>query len=81
MPAGETPIYSNAAFQPLAMAYEAITGESFDTAFQTALVDQLDLTRSFWRPPGNDSNSLIVEPATGLIPGPWWNYDFGLEGP
>lgn len=81
VPAGQTPIYSNVAFQLLAMAYDAITGESFDTAFNTALVKPLSLTRTFLRLPRNDTNALIVEPASDFFPGPWWDFDLGLKAP
>jgi CubicO group peptidase (beta-lactamase class C family) len=58
----ETPIYSNEAFQLLAMAFENITGEAISDAFESGLMEPLNLKRSFWKPPSNDSNAVVVNP-------------------
>ena len=58
----DTPIYSNEAFQLLAMAFENITGEAISDAFESGLVEPLNLKRSFWKPPVNDSNAIVVNP-------------------
>ncbi len=59
----QTPTYSNEAYQLLAMAYENITGEAFTDAFKTALVEPLQLRRTFWKSPRNDSNTMRVDTA------------------
>jgi CubicO group peptidase (beta-lactamase class C family) len=58
----QTPVYSNPAYQLLAMAYENITGEAFEAAFETGLVKPLGLKRTFWTWPKNDSNTVHVDP-------------------
>ena len=74
------PIYSNPAFQLLAMAYEQITHEDFDTAVKRVLLDPLGLRRTFWRPPSNDSNAAVVEQLDPSF-SRTWDYDLGIQGP
>lgn len=57
----QTPIYSNEAYQLLAMAYENITGEDFADAVESALLDPLGLKRTFWTTPMNNSNTMLVD--------------------
>ncbi|KIV81878.1 hypothetical protein PV11_04028 [Exophiala sideris] len=57
----QTPIYSNEAYQLLAMAYENITGEALADAFEASLVKTLKLKRTFWSTPKNDSNIMWVD--------------------
>jgi CubicO group peptidase (beta-lactamase class C family) len=57
--------YGDESFQLLAMAYELITGEAFPDAFKSAIVDPLNLERTSWTFPMNESNIVIVDP-TGV---------------
>ncbi|KEF57061.1 uncharacterized protein A1O9_07251 [Exophiala aquamarina CBS 119918] len=58
----DTPIYSNEAFQLLGMAFENITGEAISDSFKSDIAKPLDLKRSFWTPPINDANAMVVNP-------------------
>jgi CubicO group peptidase (beta-lactamase class C family) len=73
----QTPVYSNEAYELLAQAYLRITGETLGTAFQTGMVNPLNLTRTFWTPPKNDSNMVRVD----MEPDGTYEMDLGAEDP
>jgi CubicO group peptidase (beta-lactamase class C family) len=59
--AWQTPVYSNEAYQLLALAYENITGEGFPEAFKSGLVEALNLKRTSMAPPTNKSNTVLID--------------------
>ncbi|KAF7717343.1 Beta-lactamase domain-containing protein [Penicillium ucsense] len=71
-----TPVYSNAAFQILAYALEAMTGESFERLLHEDIVVPLGLEATSYSKP---------DMPVGLIPTQdgehWWSFDLGDEGP
>ncbi|KAL1894019.1 hypothetical protein Sste5346_006161 [Sporothrix stenoceras] len=74
-----SPAYSNAAFQILAYALENMTGSTMPELFDKHLVQQLNLTGTFYTvPPDNVT-------ANGMIPYnttySWWNADALDEAP
>lgn len=72
-----TPVYSNLAYQLLAMAYEGITGEVFAEAVYSHVARPLNLTRSFWDAPANDPNIISV-PFDNGTPAEW---SMGIQNP
>jgi CubicO group peptidase (beta-lactamase class C family) len=68
-----TPIYSNIAFQILAYAIEGMTNKSFDSIFESSIIEPLDLKRTSLQPPQSTQD--------GIIPGDelssWWNVTTG----
>ncbi|PYI28273.1 beta-lactamase/transpeptidase-like protein [Aspergillus indologenus CBS 114.80] len=76
VPTASTPTYSNAAFQILGYALEAMTGQSYQTLLSRDLIRPLNLTRSSYNKPAD---------RLGVIPGDvettWWTYSLGDETP
>jgi hypothetical protein len=62
------------------MAYENITGESMEDAFNSAIKEPLGLSRVVWRQPGNDSNVIDVDFEHPLI-GFKFQEDLGTYNP
>ncbi|KAH8772939.1 beta-lactamase/transpeptidase-like protein [Hyaloscypha finlandica] len=73
---GETPAYSNVAFQILSYALETMTGRSYQTSLQDKLLKPLNLAHTFYTTP-NES--------VGVIPGnpssTGWTNNLGEESP
>ncbi|KAH8793719.1 beta-lactamase/transpeptidase-like protein [Hyaloscypha sp. PMI_1271] len=57
---GETPAYSNVAFQILSYALETMTGRNYQTSFQDKLLKPLNLAPTFYTTP-NESVGVIPE--------------------
>ncbi|RAH73667.1 serine hydrolase domain-containing protein [Aspergillus aculeatinus CBS 121060] len=76
VPTASAPVYSNAAFQILGYALEAMTGQSYQTLLSRDLIRPLNLTRSSYNKPAD---------RLGVIPGDvettWWTYSLGDETP
>ncbi|RAL15086.1 serine hydrolase domain-containing protein [Aspergillus homomorphus CBS 101889] len=76
VPTASIPIYSNAAFQILAYALEAMTGQSYQTLLTRDMIRPLNLTRSSYSKPAD---------RYGVIPGDvettWWAHSLGDETP
>jgi CubicO group peptidase (beta-lactamase class C family) len=53
------------------MAYEGITGETFEQAFYEHVAKPLNLTRSFWDAPANDSNEIRISFLSTGAPAEW----------
>ncbi|KAH8658115.1 beta-lactamase/transpeptidase-like protein [Xylariales sp. PMI_506] len=75
-----SPVYSNEAFQILAMAVENITGEDFGKSFQEAIIKRLGLTKTFWRRP-QDMSDIIDVKLDDPIEGHAFDYDLGIYTP
>ena len=73
---GETPAYSNVAFQLLAYAYEEISGKVFATGLQSTVLTPLGLTRTSYTAP---AASLGVIP--GSVSDTEWSFSMGEESP
>jgi len=73
---GETPAYSNVAFQILSYALETMTGRNYQTSLQDKLLKPLNLAHTFYTTP-NES--------VGVIPGnpssTGWTNNLGEESP
>lgn len=73
---GETPAYSNIAFQIFSYALEGITGKSFQSSVEDGVLKPLNLSSTFYTTP-NDT--------LGVIPGSWkdtqWAVQLGEETP
>lgn len=76
MPTSSTPIYSNAAFQILGYALEAITGRSYQDVLRQDLLEPLHLTRTFYDTP--DISLGVIPMAQGEK---YWNFAMGDETP
>ncbi|KIN00494.1 hypothetical protein OIDMADRAFT_104394 [Oidiodendron maius Zn] len=72
-----TPLYSNAAFQILSYALEGMTNKSFADSFNSALVQPLNLSRTFLNSPPNNIDAII--PGNELTS--LWGFDIGDESP
>ncbi|PYH85462.1 beta-lactamase/transpeptidase-like protein [Aspergillus uvarum CBS 121591] len=76
VPTVTTLVYSNAAFQIIGYALEAMTGQSYQTVLSQDLIRPLNLTRSSYNKPAD---------RLGIIPGDvettWWAYSLGDETP
>lgn len=72
-----TPVYSNAAIQILAYALEGMTNKSFKDSFNTALVQPLNLSRTFLNKPPNNINAIIPGDELSSL----WGFDIGDEAP
>ena len=72
LPASQTPMYSNMAYQLLAYAVENITGQAFPAMVEENLIKPLRLTRTFLSPPLNDTDAVTVD---------GWTIDLGGEAP
>ncbi|KAJ5822829.1 hypothetical protein N7447_005169 [Penicillium robsamsonii] len=75
-PTSSTPVYSNAAFQILGYAIEAITGKDFEDVLTYELLKPLNLSRTFYNTP---DISLGVVPTSGGQK--YWNFPMGDETP
>ncbi|CAI7653968.1 unnamed protein product [Penicillium pancosmium] len=75
-PISATPAYSNAAFQILGYALEAIKNDTFENLFESQLVGALNLSHTFYATPS---------PSLGVIPqgqgADFWKMDLGDENP
>ncbi|UPL02815.1 hypothetical protein LCI18_013749 [Fusarium solani-melongenae] len=69
-----TPIYSNAAFQILGYALEAMTNKTFEQSLHSSLLEPLGLDRTSLEAPKNRSNAVIPGNETTS----WW--DMTLAG-
>jgi CubicO group peptidase (beta-lactamase class C family) len=73
---GETPAYSNIAFQIFSYALEGITGKSFQSSVEDGVLTPLGLNNTFYTTPNN---------TLGVIPGSWkdtqWAVQLGEETP
>ncbi|KAF3388520.1 Beta-lactamase-like protein [Penicillium rolfsii] len=76
VPTSSTPIYSNAAFQILAYALEAMTNQSYTQLLQRDIIAPLGLNRTYYTTP-NISLGVIPNDSGEY----WWNFDLGDEGP
>ena len=76
VPTSSTPVYSNAAFQILAYALEAMTHHSYEDLLQRDIIEPLELSGTYYTTP---NISLGVIPNDGGEH--WWNFDLGDEGP
>ena len=77
-----TPIYSNAAFQLLAYAFETITGTEFNKTLIQTILEPLNMTRSFLLDPFNETDNFIVPIGPDFPPAEvWWNQSLGEEDP
>lgn len=76
VPTSSTPIYSNAAYQILAYALEAMTGQTYQDILEKDLLKPLNLTRTFYSTP---DISLGVIPSSGGQQ--YWNFAMGDETP
>jgi CubicO group peptidase (beta-lactamase class C family) len=73
VPAGSTPIYSNAAYQILAYAMETMTGQSYQSILSKDLLHPLAL-KSFSYSAPNASEGIIPNPT-------YWALNAGDETP
>lgn len=73
---GETPAYSNIAFQIFSYALETITGKSFQSSVQDGILTPLGLNNTYYTTPYS---------SLGVIPGSWkdtqWAVQLGDESP
>lgn len=76
VPTSSTPIYSNAAFQILAYALEAMTDQSYAELLQRDIITPLGLNGTYYTAP-NISLGVIPNDSGEY----WWNFDLGDEGP
>ncbi|CEF79704.1 hypothetical protein FGSG_04656 [Fusarium graminearum PH-1] len=58
---GNTPVYSNLAYQILAYALEGMTGKSFDESLKSSLLTPLSLNRTTTEAPKSKENAMIPE--------------------
>ncbi|KAF2455022.1 beta-lactamase/transpeptidase-like protein [Lineolata rhizophorae] len=77
-PVYKSPIYSNVAFQLLAYALEAMTGESIEDSFQSALAEPLGLNRTFFHTPTDDPNIVYPDTITTVL---YWGLELGDASP
>ena len=76
-PTHTTPIYSNMAYQLLGYALENVTGRPFESLFDETIKGPLNLSRSSYKVPADESQGMIP---IGLNQS-GWNQDIGDEGP
>lgn len=76
VPTSSTPVYSNAAFQILGYALEAIAGQDFQNILCENLIRPLGLTRTFYDTP-NTRLGVIPEYLGEFF----WNFELGDEAP
>ncbi|KAH7140218.1 beta-lactamase/transpeptidase-like protein [Dactylonectria estremocensis] len=72
-----TPIYSNAAFQVLAYALEAMTNKTFEESLHSSLLKPLGLSRTSLEAPQNKSNAVIPGNETTS----WWDIEMDGASP
>ncbi|KAF5675557.1 beta-lactamase-like 1 [Fusarium heterosporum] len=70
---GNTPVYSNLAYQILAYALEEMTGKSFEKSFRSSLLSPLSMNRTTLECPKDKENAVI--PENDLLS--WWNITTG----
>jgi CubicO group peptidase (beta-lactamase class C family) len=70
---GTTPAYSNAAYQVLSYALEAITGKTFETMFAESILNPLNLNATSLTQPNSTADAIIPFNETASE----WNYDLG----
>ncbi|KAF4448678.1 putative beta-lactamase-like 1 [Fusarium austroafricanum] len=58
---GNTPVYSNLAYQILSYALEGMTGKSFQKSLQSSLLDPLHMKRTTMEAPKSKKNTMIPE--------------------
>ncbi|KAJ5375432.1 hypothetical protein N7517_007438 [Penicillium concentricum] len=75
-PTSSTPVYSNAAFQILGYALEAMTSKDFQNVLAYDLLKPLNLSRTFYNTP---DISLGVVPSSGGQQ--FWDFAMGDESP
>lgn len=75
-PSYTSPVYSNVAYQILALAYEEITGRSIDEG-QLKIYSELGMTSTTPTAPGSDANAIIPYNTTFSA----FDYNLGLAGP
>lgn len=75
-PSYTSPVYSNVAYQILALAYEEITGRSIDEG-QLEIYSQLGMTSTTPTAPGSEANAIIPYNTTFSA----FDYNLGLAGP
>ena len=71
-PTFQTPIYSNSAFELLAIALSRIAGKDFKALFDEALIKPLNLSRTSYEKP-NDSLGVIP----GNVTTTFWDFEMG----
>lgn len=76
VPTSSTPIYSNAAYQLLGYAVEAMAGTDYQDFLSRKVLSPLGMTRTFYNTP---NMSLGVIPNSGGQQ--WWNFAMGDETP
>jgi CubicO group peptidase (beta-lactamase class C family) len=73
---GETPAFSNVAFQILSYALETMTGRNYQTSLQDKLLKPLNLAHTFY---------TTLNESVGVIPGnpssTGWTNNLGEESP
>jgi CubicO group peptidase (beta-lactamase class C family) len=74
-PSFNTPLYSNAAIQVLSYALEGMTNKSFADSFNSALVQPLNLSRTFLSQPPDNANAIIP----GTEDTTFWGFSIGDE--
>jgi CubicO group peptidase (beta-lactamase class C family) len=74
---GQTPIFSNAAFQILSYVVESITGKPFEESLQEKVLDKLNLNHTSLSAPIDSVHGVI--PVNETVSG--WSHDFGDESP
>ncbi|KAJ5504779.1 hypothetical protein N7463_007653 [Penicillium fimorum] len=75
-PTSSTPVYSNAAFQILGYALEAMTGKDFQNVLAYDVLKPLNLSRTFYNTP--DISLGVVPDSDGQK---YWNFAMGDETP
>ncbi|KAL6918990.1 hypothetical protein FSHL1_002971 [Fusarium sambucinum] len=66
---GNTPVYSNLAYQILAYAVEGMSGKSFEKSLKSSLLTPLSMKRTTLEAPKSKENAMI--PENELLS--WWN--------
>jgi CubicO group peptidase (beta-lactamase class C family) len=72
-----TPVYSNAAFQILAYALEAITGKKFETMLDESILRPLKMSETSLFAPTTQTNGVIPVNETAS----WWAINMGDLAP
>ncbi|WZH47161.1 beta-lactamase/transpeptidase-like protein [Fusarium acuminatum] len=74
---GNTPVYSNLAYQILAYALESMTGKSFEKSIKSSLLSPLSMKRTTLEAPKDKKNAMI--PKNELVSS--WNMTLGDASP
>ncbi|RGP63530.1 beta-lactamaselike 1 [Fusarium sporotrichioides] len=75
--AGNTPVYSNLAYQILTYSLEGMTGKSFEQSIKSSLLRPLSMKRTTLEAPKGKRNAMI--PENELLS--WWNITTGDASP